>query len=162
LQAPAIAAKFGLGWGRINRQVARTVHFLVLTYFVFFIFVHTLMVYITALLVNLNHISTRMNTAAWDAVCLHVIRMHILVVIWLGLLVVVWFAASPPTLRYPRAAQKTGRLLVGWAKWLLEWGDPRATCPERAISPFFWPSGTLPTTQLYAKLRDTDFRGYAL
>jgi hypothetical protein len=33
-QAPAIAAKFGLGWGRINRQVARIVHFAVLTFFV--------------------------------------------------------------------------------------------------------------------------------
>src|SRR5215471_6556070 len=106
LQAPAIAAKFGLGWGRINRQVARTVHFLVLTYFVFFIFVHTLMVYITGLLVNLNHITTGMNTAAWAALWLYVI--------WMAIVVVVWFAASPLTLRYPRAVQKTGRLLVGW------------------------------------------------
>src|SRR5262252_2963763 len=30
LQAPAIAAKFGLGWGKINRQTARIVHFSVL------------------------------------------------------------------------------------------------------------------------------------
>ena len=154
LQAPAIAAKFGLGWGRINRQVARTVHFLVLTYFVFFIFVHTLMVYITGLLVNLNHITTGMNTAAWAGLWLYVI--------WMAIVVVVWFAASPLTLRYPRAVQKTGRLLVGWAKWLLEWGDPRATYPERAISPFFWPNGALPTTQVYANLRDTGFRDYTL
>src|SRR5499427_6523543 len=154
LQAPAIAAKFGLGWGRINRQVARTVHFLVLTYFVFFIFVHTLMVYITGLLVNLNHITTGMNTAAWAGLWLYVI--------WMAIVVVVWFAASPLTLRYPRAVQKTGSWLVGWAKVLLAWGDPRATYPERAISPFFWPNGALPTTQVYANLRDTGFHDYTL
>src|SRR5499427_1546322 len=154
LQAPAIASRFGLGWGRINRQVARTVHFFVLLYFVFFIFVHTRMIWITWLLVNLNHITFGLNTPSWTGLWLYAI--------WMSIVVVVWFAASPLTLRYPRAVQKTGRLLVGWAKWLLEWGDPRATYPERAISPFFWPNGTLPTTQVYAKLRDTDFRGYAL
>jgi thiosulfate reductase cytochrome b subunit len=154
LQAPAIAARFGLGWGRLNRQVARTVHFCVLLYFVFFIFVHTLMVWITGLLVNLNHITTGMNTAAWAGLWLYVI--------WMAIVVVVWFAASPLTLRYPRVVQKTGSKLVGWAKWLLEWGDPRAIYPERARSPFFWPNGTLPTSQEYDKLRDTGFRDYTL
>jgi DMSO/TMAO reductase YedYZ molybdopterin-dependent catalytic subunit len=73
-----------------------------------------------------------------------------------------WAAASPLTLRYPRAVQKTGRFLVGWAKALLEWRHPRATYPEKAISPFLWPNGTLPTSQEYANLRDTDFRDYTL
>src|SRR5262245_19243578 len=152
LQAPAIAARFGLGWGRINRQVARCVHFFVLLYFV--IFIHTVMVYITGLMVNLNHITTGVNTAAWTGLWLYVI--------WMTIVVVAWFTASPLTLRYPRVVQKTGRLLVGWAKWLLEWGDPRATYPERAISPFFWPNGTLPTSQAYTHLRDNDFRDYTL
>ena len=57
LQAPAIAAKFGLGWGRINRQTARIVHFIVMVSFVGFIFIHTTMVWITGLLLNLNHIT---------------------------------------------------------------------------------------------------------
>ncbi|WP_407662898.1 hypothetical protein [Mycobacterium tilburgii] len=35
LQAPAIAARFGLGRGVFNRQVARTVHFAVLVWMVF-------------------------------------------------------------------------------------------------------------------------------
>jgi sulfoxide reductase catalytic subunit YedY len=129
LQAPAIASRFGLGWD-------------------------TVMVYITGLLVNLNHITTGMNTAAWTGLWLYVI--------WMTVVVVAWFTASPLTLRYPRVAQRTGRLLVGRAKWLLEWGDPRATYPERAISPFFWPNGTLPTSQAYADLRNNGFRDYTL
>jgi thiosulfate reductase cytochrome b subunit len=155
LQAPAIAAKFGVGWGRINRQVARCVHFTVLTYFLFFILVHTVMVYITGLLVNLNHITTGMNAPLWAGLWLYVL--------WMAIVVVVWFAASPLTLRHPRAVQKTGRFLIGWAKSLLEWGDPRATYPERAISPFFWPNQSkLPTSQVYTEMQDDGFRNYTL
>src|SRR5215472_7996055 len=154
LQAPAIAAKFGLGWGRINRQTARIVHFSFLVTFVGFIFIHTLMVWITGLLLNLNHITTGRNMPSWTGWWLYVG--------WMAIVVAVWWAASPLTLRYPRVVQKTGKLLIGWAKALLESTDPRATYPEKAISPFFWPNGTLPTSQEYANLRDHGFRDYSL
>ncbi|MFE7332539.1 molybdopterin-dependent oxidoreductase [Streptomyces sp. NPDC057565] len=80
----------------------------------------------------------------------------------MAIVVAGWAAASPLTLRYPRAVQKTGRFLIGWAKVLLEWRNPRATYPEKAISPFFWPNGSLPTSGEYANLRDSDFRDYTL
>jgi len=154
LQAPAIAAKFGLGWGRINRQTARIVHFAFMVTFVGFIFIHTLMVWITGLLVNLNHITTGHNVASWTGWWLYVA--------WMAIVIAVWWAASPLTLRYPRVVQRTGRALIGWAKALLETADPRATYPEKAISPFFWPNGTLPTSKEYANLRDHEFRDYTL
>ena len=154
LQAPAIAAKFGLGWGRINRQVARIVHFLVLTFFVGFIAIHTVMVYITGLLLNLNHITTGRNAPSWLGWWIYVIFMAVVVALW--------WAATPLTLRYPRAVQKTGRYIIGWAKGLVEYWDPRATYPEKAISPFFWPNGTLPSSQQYARLRKNGFRDYTL
>jgi len=154
LQAPAIAAKFGLGWGKINRQTARIVHFSVLVIFVGFIFVHTMMVWITGLLVNLNHITTGRNVASWTGWWLYVA--------WMAIVVAVWAAASPLTLRYPRVVQKTGKFLIGWAKGLLETTDPRATYPEKAVSPFFWPNGTLPTSREYTNLRDNGFRDYTL
>jgi sulfoxide reductase catalytic subunit YedY len=154
LQAPAIAARFGLGWGRINRQTARIVHFGVLVIFTGFIFVHTVMVWITGLLLNLNHITTGKNTVSWTGWWLYVI--------WMAIVVAVWWAASPLTLRYPRVVQKTGMALIGWAKALLENTDPRATYPEKAISPFFWPNGTLPASHEYASLRDHEFRDYTL
>jgi len=154
LQAPAIAAKFGLGWGRVNRQTARIVHFTFMTIFVGFIFIHTTMVWITGLLLNLTHITTGANFASWTGWWLYVA--------WMAIVVVVWWAASPITLRYPRVVQKTGRFLIGWAKGLLENTDPRATYPDKAISPFFWPNGTLPANHGYAGLRDRDFRDYTL
>src|SRR5262245_1586102 len=154
LQAPAIASRFGVGWGKINRQTARGVHFTVLVTFVGFIFIHTTMVYITGLLTNLNHITTGWNSPSWRGFWLYLI--------WMAIVVVLWAAATPLTLRYPRIVQKTGRFLIGWAKGALEMVDPRATYPEKAISPFFWPNGSLPTTDTYTELRDNGFRDYTL
>ncbi|MET0473601.1 MAG: molybdopterin-dependent oxidoreductase [Mycobacterium sp.] len=154
LQAPAVAARFGLASGRLNRQVVRSVHFGVLMYFVVFIVVHTAMVFMTGLLVNLNHITTGLNTPTWVGLWLYVL--------WMTVVAVAWLAASPLTLRYPRVVQKMGRRLVGWAKCLLEWADPRATYSEEHISPFFWPNGTMPISEAYLKLRDNGFRSYTL
>src|SRR5215472_3888793 len=154
LQAPAIAAKFGLGWGAINRQTARVVHFTVMATFVGFIFIHTTMVWITGVLLNLNHITTGWNTPSWTGWWIYVV--------WMAVVVVFWLAASPLTVRYPRVVQKTGRFLIGWFKGLLESTDPRATYPEKAISPFLWPNGRLPESQEYVDLRDNGFRDYTL
>src|SRR5262249_27367460 len=92
LQAPAIAAKVGLAWCRLNRQVARTVHFAVLVWMLFFIFVHTVMVWITGLLVNVNHMTTGADTASWTGLWFYAL--------WMAVVVVVWAAATPLTLRY--------------------------------------------------------------
>jgi methionine sulfoxide reductase catalytic subunit len=154
LQAPAIAARFGLGAGRLNRQVARSIHFGVLLYFVVFILVHTAMVFMTGLLVNLNHITTGLNTATWTGLWLYVL--------WMTIVIVAWCAASPFTLHYPRLVQRVGRRMVGGAKALLEWSDPRATYTEADISPYFWPNGTLPTSQNYKTLLDAGFTNYTL
>ncbi len=137
-----------MGWGRINRQVARCVHFAVLTFFPSFILIHTVMVYITGLVVNL--ITTGVNRAWWLGLVLYMI--------WMAVVAAGWAAASPLTLRYPRAVQKTGKFLIGWAKGFLEWRHPRATYLEKAISPFSWPNGTLPTSEEYATLHDNGFR----
>ena len=123
-------------------------------FFVAFIAVHTTMVWITGLLVNLNHMTTGKNIASWAGWWLYVI--------WMAIVVAAWWAASPVTLRYPRVVQRTGRALIGWAKALLEFTDPRATYPEKAISPFFWPNGTLPDSQEYRYLKDHQFRDYSL
>ena len=95
LQAPAIAARFGLGAGRLNRQVARSIHFGVLLYFVLFIIAHTAMVFMTGLMVNLNHITTGLNTATWAGLWLYVAWMTVVVVVWVVRLAV--DAAVPAT-----------------------------------------------------------------
>lgn len=154
LQAPAVAAKLGTGAGPFNRQVARTVHFLVMCWFVFFIFVHTAMVFVTGLVGNLNHIVLGTNTDSYGPLIVYIIVM--------GIILVLWFAASPFTLRYPRIVQNVGTFLVGWIKALMEWSTPRAQYREKDISPYFWPNGAIPKSTEYAQLQADGWRDYTL
>ncbi|MEI8084198.1 MAG: oxidoreductase, partial [Actinomycetes bacterium] len=154
LQAPAIAGKLGLGRGVLNRQVARTIHFSVLAWMVFFIAMHIAMVFITGLLGNLNHITLGTNTQSWWAM--------VLFIAWLIVLIGLWAWASPFTIRHPRKVQRAGEFLVGWIKGLMEWADPRATYQEKDISPFFWPNGELPNSPEYERLQSGGFADYRL
>ena len=54
MQSPAIAARLHLATGFLNRQVARSLHFLVLGYFLLFIVGHVVMVFATDALVFLS------------------------------------------------------------------------------------------------------------
>ena len=154
LQAPAIAARFGLGAGPTNRQVARSIHFLVLAWMVFFIFVHTVMVMSTGFVGNLNHIVFGTNTDSSWALVIYLIAMAVIVALWL--------LASPLTLRYPRVVQHVGKRAVGWVKGLMEWFHPHANYTEKDISPYFWSNGTLPTSQEYEQLQAGRWRDYRL
>lgn len=154
LQAPAIAGKFGLGAGVLNRQVARTAHFAVLLWMVFFILVHTIMVWTTGLIPNLNHITLGADTTSWWALVLYGA--------WMAVVIALWLAASPFAIRYPRTVQRVGATLVGGIKSLMEWWDPRATYPESDISPYFWPNGDLPTSTEYERLQAGDFADFKL
>ncbi len=154
LQAPAIAARFGLGRGPANRQVARSIHFLVLAWMVFFIFVHTVMVFATGLIGNLNHIVLGTNTDSYWALVIYLIVMAVIIALWL--------LASPFTLRYPRTVQKIGQASIGWIKGLMEWFHPHANYTEKDISPYFWANGTLPTSDDYRRLQAGGWADYTL
>ncbi len=154
LQAPSIAARFGFGRGALNRQVARSVHFAILLWMVFFIVAHTVMVFVTGFVGNLNHIVLGTNTDSYWALVIYLVAMAGIVALWM--------MASPLTIRYPRLVQKTGRLIVGWVKALMEWAHPKATYSEKDISPFFWPNGHLPDSQHYRDLKRSNWSGYAL
>jgi DMSO/TMAO reductase YedYZ molybdopterin-dependent catalytic subunit/thiosulfate reductase cytochrome b subunit len=153
LQSPAVASKLSSGRGMLNRQVARTVHFLVLLYFVAFIAVHVTMVFITGALVNLNHITRGVDAHNWGGVWLFAIGI--------GIIVMLWLVATPFTLRFPRVVQKVGRSLVGWMMAGMERWRPSAEYSEKDISPYFWTNGTVPDSDEYARLKAggfTDFR----
>jgi thiosulfate reductase cytochrome b subunit len=154
LQAPSIAARFGFGSGMLNRQVARSVHFLILLWMVFFIAVHTVMVLINGLVCNLNHIVFGADTDSYGALVIYLVAMAVLVVAWL--------AASPLTIRYPRLIQTAGRFLVGWVKSHMEWAHPKATYSEADISPYFWPNGTPPDSAQYRDLQSGQWADYSL
>jgi methionine sulfoxide reductase catalytic subunit len=154
LQGPAIAARFGFGAGLFNRQAARTVHFTILVWMIFFIAVHTVMVFITGFVGNVNHIVFGTNTQSYWAVVIYAVAMAIIVALWL--------LASPFTTRYPAVVRQCGRAIVGWAKELLELPHPNATYSERDISPYLWPNGTIPTSDRYHQLLAADWSQYSL
>jgi len=154
LQAPSIAGRFGTGAGLLNRQVARTIHFCVLVWMLIFIAVHTLMIFVTGFVGNVNHITLGTNTSSWWGVALYVA--------WMGVVAVFWLVASPVTIKHPRRIQNAGQALVGWLKGLLERTNPTATYAESDISPYFWTNGEKPESDEYQRLKAGDWSEYRL
>ncbi|MED5815239.1 molybdopterin-dependent oxidoreductase [Mycolicibacterium sp. 050232] len=154
LQAPAVAARFGTGRGPFNRQVARTVHFVVWLWMVGFIVAHVSMVFATGALANLNHITLGGDTrSAWALAVFGAAAVIVLVL---------WLTATPLTLRYPRLVQNVGRCTVGWAKAWMERTHPRASYRDKDITPYFWANGRPPDSDEYRRLRDGGWSQYAL
>jgi len=154
LQAPAIAGRFGTSAGLLNRQVARTIHFGVLVWMLVFIVIHTLMVFVTGFVGNVNHMTLGTDTNSYLGVALYVA--------WMAVVVAFWLVASPFTLKHPRTVQKLGKAMVGWLKGLLESWEPRATYSANDISPYFWINGHLPDSAEYERLKAGNWSDYTL
>ncbi len=154
LQAPSVAGRFGTAAGLLNRQVARSIHFGVLLWMLVFIAVHTLMIFVTGFVGNVNHMTLGTDTRSWAGVALYLA--------WMAVVVVFWIVASPLTIKHPRAIQKAGRFMVGWLKGALEDTNPTATYRDADISPYFWPNGERPESTQYRALQAGDWADYRL
>jgi len=82
LMSPAVAARFKTAKGFLNRQMARTVHFTVLAYFIVFILGHVAMVFTTGLIENLNHITRGVNDSSFGGLVLFLIGVAVVVAAW--------------------------------------------------------------------------------
>jgi len=154
LQSPAVAARFKTQNGWLNRQVARTIHFSVLVYFIFFILTHVTMVFVTGLIGNLNHITRGVNDNSYSGLGMFAIGI--------ALVAAAWLLATPLTLKYPRLIQHGGRVFTGWFRYLFEKMKPVANFEEKDISPYFWPNGTPPDSQEYRSHLAEQFQHYKL
>jgi DMSO/TMAO reductase YedYZ molybdopterin-dependent catalytic subunit/thiosulfate reductase cytochrome b subunit len=154
LQSPAISNK--LGWlGKVfNRQAMRSVHFLSFAWFVLFILMHGIMVFVTGLRQNTNHMFGGVDDASWTGFPLFALAMAVLIAAWL--------IASPFTIRHARLVQRTGGFMIGWLKGLIGRWDVHAQLTENDISPFFWLNGTMPASEEFDALVADDFAGYRL
>ena len=154
LQSPSLSNH--LGWvGRVlNRQRARSIHFLAMWWFLLFILAHVTLVFITGARVNLNMMWAGVNDGSWSGFAVFTPLV--------ALVALVWWRASPFTIRHARLVQKTGEFMVGWIKSLAEWWDPRSQLTERDISPYFWPNGTMPHSAEFDALVAEGFAGYRL
>src|SRR6185437_9032465 len=154
LQSPAISNQ--LGWtGRVlNRQVARSIHFVSFAWFVLFILAHGIMVFVTSLRANTNHMFAGVESNSWAGLLPFIVAM--------GVVGVAWAVASPGTIRHARLVQQTGEFMVGWIKGLAEWWDARSQLSEKDISPYFWPNGTMPHSAEFDALVAGQFKHYRL
>jgi methionine sulfoxide reductase catalytic subunit len=154
MQSPAISN--ALGWfGRVfNRQAMRSVHFISFSWFVFFILAHGIMVFVTGIRENTNHMFAGVENQSWAGFPVFLLAMAILTAAWL--------LASPLTVRHARLVQRTGAFMIGWLKALAERWDPHSELTEQDISPYFWANGTMPSSQEYDSLVADEFASYRL
>ena len=154
MQSPAISNR--LGWfGRVlNRQRARSIHFMALCWFLLFILAHVTLVFITGARANLNMMFAGVHDGSWSGPLVFV--PLILLTAWC------WWVASPFTLRHARLVQKIGSVIGRpFAAATQSW-DPTCQLGEADISPHFWPNGTMPASAEYERLLANHFADYRL
>src|SRR5215475_3155489 len=155
LQGPAFSNR--LGWlGRVlNRQVARSIHFLGFCWFVLFIIIHGTFVFIAGFKQNTNHMFAGVDSPDWVGLPYFLLALAVIVAAWL------W--ATPFTIRNARLVQKTGRFMIGGLKWLAERWDPTSQLTEKDISPHHWPNQhLLPDSPEYRAMLAGGFADYRL
>jgi DMSO/TMAO reductase YedYZ molybdopterin-dependent catalytic subunit/thiosulfate reductase cytochrome b subunit len=154
MQGPAISNRLGWFAKIINRQVARTIHFSVLIWFLFFIFVHVTLVFADGMRQNLNHMFAGVDNGSWAG--------FLVFIPVLMLIVITWLLASPLTLKHARLIQKVGQTLVNPLMIAAEQWEPNTQYTEKDISPYFWVNGTLPVSDEYRTLEEHNFENYRL
>jgi len=153
--SPALSTRFHGISKRLSIQTARSLHFLVLCWFLLFTFVHITLVFATGALRNLNHIYAGTDASDWVGFGIFAASM--------SAVAIAWFAASPLTLRHPRVVQRAGFALIGPAQRLFEYLDAKpGTYTVKDISPYFWHNGKYPDTLEYRALFDGAFAGWRL
>lgn len=154
--SPALTNRFGW-YPKLpgNRQMGRSLHFLVMAAFVFFLISHVTMVAVTGFVRNMNHIvlgldDFTMRGVYWGLVGIGVVLFVNGMANWLA-----W--------RRPRLVQHVAKALVSPVmSLLLDHASPRAEFRRADISPFFWPNGKMPTCPEWTDLAADHFRNYRL
>ncbi len=153
--SPALSQRVHWLSKRLSIQHARSLHFLVLVYFVFFIIAHVTLVFATEALRNLNHMFAARDDNGWLGFWIFAAAMTVTAVAW------VW--ATPFTIKHPRVIQRVGYALVGPFQRALERLDPKpGAFTDDDISPHYWRNGRLPETVEYKDLEKNDFKDWRL
>jgi len=138
-----------------NRQIGRSIHFLIMCAFVLFIISHVTMVALHGFVRNMNHIV--MGTDSTNPMGLYIGLAGI------GVVVLVNVFAHWMAWRHPRAVQHAAKAIVTPVmELLLDRAAPQAEFGREDISPFFWPNGKVPTCDEWKTLAASDFKDYRL
>jgi len=153
--SPALSTRFKRISKVLSIQTARSLHFLVLVWFLAFIVAHVTLALATGLRANLNHIYAAQDGDSWAGFWIFAASMVVVIVGWV--------AATPFTLRHPRVVQRVGYALIGPVQRLFEHVDATpGEYTEKDISPYFWHNGKYPDSEEYTALFDGDFADYRL
>ncbi len=154
--SPALTARFRW-YPRLpgNRQIGRSIHFLVMAAFVLFLLMHVSMVTLTGLARNMNHIVKGTDDAGPVGLAVGLALI--------GGVVLLNAAANWAAWRRPRAIQHAAKAIVSPVmRTLLDRPAPQAEFGPADISPHFWANGRMPTSEEWKSLSAAGFRGYRL
>jgi DMSO/TMAO reductase YedYZ molybdopterin-dependent catalytic subunit/thiosulfate reductase cytochrome b subunit len=154
MQSPAISNRLGWFGRALNRQRARSIHFIALWWFLIFILIHVTLVFITGARANLNMMFAGLNDGSWRGIVIFVPAM--------ALLALTWCLASPLTIRHARVVQRIGAFMARPFNSVTQWWDPSSQLKEKDISPHFWLNGTLPQSAEFDSLVENNFADYRL
>ena len=154
MQSPAISNRLGWVGRALNRQRARSIHFIALWWFLLFIAAHVTLVFITDARANLNMMFAGVHDGSWSG--------FVVFTLALAVVALAWWRASPFTLRHARLVQHVGTFLSRPFGAATQSWDARSQLSEAEISPYFWPNGTMPRSAEFDALLANDFVDYRL
>jgi DMSO/TMAO reductase YedYZ molybdopterin-dependent catalytic subunit/thiosulfate reductase cytochrome b subunit len=138
-----------------NRQIGRSLHFLIMCAFVVFLVGHVTMVALTGLARNMNHIVIGTDDTGPLGLYLGLVGI--------GVVIAVNALANWTAWRRPRLIQHAaGAVVTPVMDLLLNRADPVAEFNHEETSPFFWPNGKVPTSDEWKELAADNFRNYRL
>ena len=138
-----------------NRQIGRSLHFLVMCAFVIFLIGHVAMVAITGFVRNMNHIVLGTDDSSLAGVYLGLAGV--------GVIVAVNALANWLAWRRPRLVQRVAKAIVTPVmSFLLDRAAPQAEFRREDISPFLWANGKVPTCEEWKTLAADNFKEYRL
>ena len=138
-----------------NRQIGRSLHFLVMCAFIAFLIPHVAMVIVTGFARNMNHIVLGTDDAQWTGAFLGLVGI--------GVVIAVNALANWISWRYPRAIQHASQAIVTPVMaFLLDRAAPIAEFRREDISPFFWVNGKAPTSEEWKAMAANGFTDYRL
>ncbi len=154
--SPALGHRFGW-YGRLfgNRQIARSLHFLLWCFYAAFVIVHVSLVIIAGFARNMNHITLGTDNTSWWGV---VIGGFIITAVFVLLVLSHWFSwRSPRTIQhfFQWVADRMNGLLFNRVV-------PRVHFKKEDISPYMWPNGKPPKTEEYERHWKEGFENYRL
>jgi methionine sulfoxide reductase catalytic subunit len=138
-----------------NRQVGRSLHFLIMCAFVIFLVSHVTLVTITGFVRNMNHIVVGTDDTSMTGVYIGLTGVAVIVAVnvlanWLA-----W--------RRPRPVQHAAKAIVTPVmSLLLNRAAPQAEFRSEDISPFLWANGKTPTCAEWKALAANNFAEYRL